>query len=156
MSDMIVSPYDSRIVRTACKVMIPFIQVFALYVLFHGHESPGGGFQGGAILGASIVLARFTQEPSLSRRFLPGSAAIRLGAVGVMIYGLCGVLPLLFGSQFLNYGAVPVPGLSAAWVRHYGILGVEIGVAIGVAGVMVSIFDDLAPTPPPEESVQEA
>ena len=57
-----IDAYDSVVVRTACKLLAPFVQVFALYVLFHGHESPGGGFQGGAILGASVILLRFTQE----------------------------------------------------------------------------------------------
>ena len=54
------------VVSTTCRVLIPFAQVFALYVLFHGHESPGGGFQGGAILGATIILARFTTPRSVS------------------------------------------------------------------------------------------
>jgi multicomponent Na+:H+ antiporter subunit B len=40
-----IQPYDSLIVRTVCKILIPFAQVFALYVLVHGHESPGGGSQ---------------------------------------------------------------------------------------------------------------
>lgn len=142
-----IDPYDSVVVRTSCKVLVPFAQVFALYVLFHGHESPGGGFQGGAILGASIILLRFTQVRSLSARYLPGSLALQLGAAGVLIYGSFGLLPMLWGGNFLDYGRIPFPGVSVAEARALGILGVEIGVCSGVAGVMVSIFDDLAPTP---------
>jgi len=144
-----IDPYDSVVVSTTCRVLIPFAQVFALYVLFHGHESPGGGFQGGAILGATIILARFTTPRSVSSRYLPGEWAIRAGALGVLIYGLVGLLPVLFGGTFLDYGRIPVPWLATAQIRAYGILGVEIGVAVGVAGVMVSIFDDLAPNPAP-------
>jgi len=147
-----IAAYDSVIVRTACKILIPFTQVFALYVLFHGHESPGGGFQGGAILGASLILMRFTQTRELSRRYAPGSTGVRMGALGVLIYGTVGAVPLLLGHPFLDYGALPVPGLPASELRALGILGVEIGVAIAVAGVMVSIFDDLAPSPPGEGS----
>lgn len=142
-----ITEYESLIVRTACKLLVPFVQLFAIYVLIHGHESPGGGFQSGAILGASVILLRFTQAPRLSSRFLPGQFAIQAGAFGVLIYLLAGLLPLIWGGNLLDYGAVPVPGMSKAEVRHLGILVIEIGVATGVAGVMISIFDDLAPQP---------
>jgi multicomponent Na+:H+ antiporter subunit B len=142
-----IAAYDSLVVRVACKMLVPFVQVFALYVLFHGHESPGGGFQGGAILGASIILTRFTQERQISRRFLPGDLAIRLGALGVLIYAAVGLVPVILGGQFLNYGLLPL-AVPAAESRFWGILGVEIGVCVGVTAVMVSIFDDLAPQPP--------
>ncbi len=49
------TPYD-LIIKTVCRLLIPFVQLFALYVIAHGHHSPGGGFQGGVILGASIIL----------------------------------------------------------------------------------------------------
>ena len=39
-------PYDF-IIKTTSRLLIPFIQLFALYVIAHGHHSPGGGFQGG-------------------------------------------------------------------------------------------------------------
>lgn len=142
-----INSYDSVVVRITCKVMIPFIQVFGLYVLFHGHESPGGGFQGGAILGASIILTRFTQGRNISRRFLPESRALRLGATGVFIYAAVGLLPLLWGAPFLDYGSVPLLGIAPPEVRALGILAVEIGVGLGVCGAIVSIFDDLAPRP---------
>ncbi len=103
-----ITPYDSVIVRTACKVLVPFAQVFALYVLFHGHESPGGGFQGGAILGASIILTRFTQSRRLARRYAPGSVAVRLGADGVLIYYAVGAVPFLFVGSFLYYRYLPL------------------------------------------------
>jgi multicomponent Na+:H+ antiporter subunit B len=142
-----IQPYDSLIVRTVCKILIPFMQVFALYVLIHGHESPGGGFQGGAIFAASIILNRFTRGREIAPRYLPGSWALRAGAIGVMIYGGVGLLAMLFGGEFLDYGHLPLPGMAAAERRHLGILFVEIGVALAVTGILVSIFDDLAPAP---------
>lgn len=142
-----IQPYDSLIVRTVCKILIPFAQVFALYVLVHGHESPGGGFQGGAIFGASIILNRFTRGREMHPRYLPGSWALRAGAIGVMIYGGVGLVAMLFGGQFLNYAHLPLLGMAAADRRAMGILFVETGVALAVTGIMVSIFDDLAPDP---------
>lgn len=140
-----ISRFDSLVVRTAAKVLVPFIQVFALYVVFHGAKSPGGGFQGGAILGASIILTRLTAAPEISLRYLPGLWALRLGGVGVLIYALVGLLPLFAGRPFLDYGALPIPAAHTNEVRALGIEAVEVGVALAVASVMVSIFDDLAP-----------
>jgi len=45
------TPHD-LIIKTMCRLIVPFIQLFALYVIAHGHHSPGGGIQGGVILGA--------------------------------------------------------------------------------------------------------
>jgi len=140
-----ISRFDSVVVRTAAKILVPFIQVFALYVVFHGAKSPGGGFQGGAMLAASIILTRFTAAPEISLRYLPDLWALRLGGVGVLIYAVVGLLPLLWGAPFLDYGALPIPGVHANEVRALGIEAVEVGVALAVAGIMVSIFDDLAP-----------
>ncbi len=139
------SGYDSVVVRTATKVLVPFIQVFALYVVFHGAKSPGGGFQGGAILAASIILIRLTAAPAVSLRYLPDLWALRLGAVGVMIYAGVGLLPLLWRAPFLDYGAVPIATLAVNEVRALSIEAVEVGVALAVCGIMVSIFDNLAP-----------
>lgn len=139
-----IQAYDSVIVRTVAKLLVPFIQVFALYVVFHGAKSPGGGFQGGAILAASLILLRLTVGPGISKHYLPGTNALRLGAVGVLIYGAVGLVPMALGSAFLDYGALPVPLASAA--RHaLGIELVEVGVALAVCCIMLSIFDNLAP-----------
>lgn len=146
-----IPPYDSVTVRTVVKTLVPFIQVFGLYVVFHGATSPGGGFQGGAILAASLILTRLTAGPGVSVGYLPGLGALRLGAVGVLIYAGVGYLPLIWGAPFLDYGAVPlpIPEGHAAEVRALGIEAVEVGVAVAVCSVMLSIFDDLAPAQRP-------
>ncbi len=144
-----IPPYDSVTVRTVAKILIPLIQVFALYVVFHGAKSPGGGFQGGAILGASLILARLTAGPGVSVHYLPGTSALRLGAVGVLIYGVVGLLSLFGGAAFLDYSALPLPGAHEDELHAIGIEAVEVGVAVAVACVMLSIFDDLAPTERP-------
>ena len=44
------------VLRIVAKLLIPLILLFALYVQFHGDFGPGGGFQGGVILGAAFIL----------------------------------------------------------------------------------------------------
>ena len=48
--------YQDPIIRTVCKFVIPIILVFGVYILLNGHLSPGGGFSGGAILAAGLML----------------------------------------------------------------------------------------------------
>jgi multicomponent Na+:H+ antiporter subunit B len=60
-------------------------------------------------------------------------------SVGVMIFALIGMLPLVWGEELLSYGALPISSDPAE--RHsLGILLVELGVTIGVAGGMIAIF----------------
>ena len=46
----------SKIVRTTADLLFPFIMVFGFYVVLHGHLTPGGGFQGGAVIATGFVL----------------------------------------------------------------------------------------------------
>ncbi len=55
-------PHQALIVKTICRLLVPFMQLFALYVIAHGHHSPGGGFQGGVILGASFILLAISYD----------------------------------------------------------------------------------------------
>lgn len=47
----------SLIVRTMTRTLYPFIIVFGIYLVVHGHLTPGGGFQGGAVVASAIALA---------------------------------------------------------------------------------------------------
>jgi multicomponent Na+:H+ antiporter subunit B len=49
----VIGGYDSLVVRFAARVQAPLLQLYGIYVLLHGHYSPGGGFQAGAALAAS-------------------------------------------------------------------------------------------------------
>lgn len=139
--------YLDIIAEIASIIMVPFIFLFALYVLFFGHHSPGGGFQAGAIMAAAVILLRMTLGREVTRKKFPPRAALILGAIGVMIYATTGLVCMFAGSNFLDYGALPIPCVSEAGRRYLGILFVEIGVGLGVFGVMVSIFDSLSKEP---------
>ena len=139
-----IQEHDSVIVRTVVRALVPFIQLFALYVVFHGHYSPGGGFQGGVILAATyILIALALGRAELDRRVREG-VVLLLSAVGVLIFTLAGVLGPLRGAALLDYAILPVPGVAGPPVRGLGILVIEIGVAFGVAGALTVIFCRLA------------
>ncbi len=46
----------SKIVRTVANQLILFILIFGLYIIAHGHLTPGGGFQGGAVVVSGVVM----------------------------------------------------------------------------------------------------
>ncbi len=133
----------SPIVVLSSRLLVPFIQLFALYVIFHGHYSPGGGFQGGTMLAASIILMRLavgTHAGELQFRRTWGS---KLGAAGLAIYASIGLFVMILEGNYLDYKFLPLPWLSEAEIRAMGILIIEIGVAIAVMATLVSIYDDL-------------
>ena len=133
------------IIVTTCRLLIPIIQLFAFYVVAHGHYSPGGGFQGGVILGASFILYAIGHDLSEALRMFPERRAVLLANSGVLLYAGIGSLCLLFGANFLDYGALSgiLPG-SQAEARSLSILGVEIGVALTVSAVMFTIYCNLS------------
>jgi multicomponent Na+:H+ antiporter subunit B len=53
---------DTSIIAIMTGVLYPFIILFGLYVIVNGHNTPGGGFQGGAIL-ATLFIGRFIVNP---------------------------------------------------------------------------------------------
>lgn len=137
-------PYD-LIIRTACRLVIPFIQLFALYVVAHGHHSPGGGFQGGVIFGAAIILFALSHNLRTTLQAMPEKRTNLLAGTGVLIYVGTGALCLLLGGQFLDYAALAgLLGVDPVMARSHGILIVEIGVAVAVMAVMVSLYYNLA------------
>ena len=137
-------PHDV-IIKTTCRVIIPFIQIFALYVIAHGHHSPGGGFQGGVILGASVILFAISHNLRSSLKRINEKLAIFFCALGVFIYAATGAICILLGANYLDYSALSqILGVDPVSARSWGILFVEIGVGVAVMAVMVTLYYNLA------------
>lgn len=133
----------SPIVRFACRSIARIIQVFGVYVIAHGHYSPGGGFQGGAFLAAAVILLRFGEGNLGSQRDMPSRGTLLLGSIGVIIYGAIGLVTLLTGGSFLDYDTFPLPGMEAPYRHYWAILLIEAGVGLAVMATLVGIFDRL-------------
>lgn len=136
---------DDLIIKTTCRMIIPFIQLFALYVISHGHHSPGGGFQGGVILGASIILFAISTDLRTSISRMSEKLGAFLSATGVFIYAGTGALCLFLGANFLDYSILSsVLNVDPVMARSHGILIVEIGVGLAVMAVMIWIYYNLS------------
>ena len=121
----------SKIVRTITSIAFPFAMIYGLYVIAHGHLTPGGGFQGGAIVASTCVMilvafgSKWTLDKIKEKRL---SVFESIGAVAFI--GLA-FLGLIFGAVFFNnflvgneylFGVIPVVGSGLADINTAGIL----------------------------------
>lgn len=140
-----IGPHSSPVMRVIGALVTPFVLMFGIYVTAHGHYGPGGGFAGGVIMAVAVVVVRMVLPTAISHRLFPPGLALWLMIGGVGLFMAIGVVTLLVNGQFLDYNAIDLP-LESARERYYGILGVEVGVALAVMGAMVSIVDLLGAT----------
>ena len=133
--------FGTIVLDISFRVIVPFIMLYGVYVLIHGEDSPGGGFQAGALFGIAVVLSRLVhgEEAILN---ISGDTALILAGIGTAIYGAVGVVTLLFGGNFLEYGTLPL-NISEPGRHALGILGIELGVTICVMSTIIVIFDAL-------------
>ena len=136
---------ESLIIQTSVRLMVPFIQLFGLYVIVHGHYSPGGGFQGGVTLGASFILLALAYDLRTSLRYFSEKVNGLLANAGVLIFTGVGLICALLGGLFLDYSALEaiIPLGPIEW-RSMGIFLVEVGVGLAVMSIMISLYWDLA------------
>ena len=114
----------SNAVRVVGLALVGPVVLFGIYVVAHGHLSPGGGFQGGVVLATGALLVYLSGEFVTLRRVSPEiltDAAESTGAAGYVAVGLLGlaagatflenVLPLGQPGQLLSAGTIPVLNL---------------------------------------------
>lgn len=123
--------------RIATKLILPFIVLFALYVQFHGESSPGGGFQAGVITAAAVILVSITFGQTVAKKIAPWGLIERMIPLGVLIFAGTGVVSLFNGANYLDYSVLAHDSVQG---HEYGIIIVEIGVLITVAGTMIALF----------------
>ena len=128
---------EKTLMRVVAKLLIPLIVLFAFYVQFHGDFGPGGGFQAGVILAVAFILYALIFGVRVARRVIPAAVSRNLLALGVLIYGGTGVVTMLMGGEFLDYNVL---ASTVHGGQHLGILVVEFGVGMTVAGAMITIF----------------
>jgi multicomponent Na+:H+ antiporter subunit B len=139
-----IQAHESVIVRTMSRLLIPLIQLFALYILLFGQYGPGGGFVGGVMLGTSLILGILVLGPE-SAPCLLAKKVIHGDGVGLIIFAGVGGLCLIGGGEFLNYSNLRIPWVDTDSHRRYlGILLTQLGVAVDIAVTAISIVISLS------------
>jgi len=140
-------PYDdtyteSQVIMTAVKIIAPFTLTYGLFMTFHGGGAPGGGFQGGTIVGVTVLMLAFAFGIEPTRQWLRNSFLVALITGGVVIFGAIGLGMIALGGNFLEfYQLKEVFHIKPKW----GLEAIEIaGISLIVSGVIISLFFSMA------------
>jgi multicomponent Na+:H+ antiporter subunit B len=100
----------SLILSAAARVVFPLLLLFSVFLLFRGHNEPGGGFVGGLVAATAYALLALTGGVEASRRFLPASPQLLVGT-GLLTALTAGVIGLVAGRPFMTglWGGMPLP-----------------------------------------------
>jgi energy-converting hydrogenase B subunit I len=139
----------SKIVKTIANITFPFIMIFGLYVIAHGHLTPGGGFQGGAVVAsglALILVAYGSKWVSTKVKEHDLSLLESVGALGFITVAFLGIFfggvffsNFLAGTNFL-FGGIPLAG--AADINTGGtlpLMNFAVGLKV-IAGLFAIVF----------------
>ncbi|KPL03397.1 MAG: cation:proton antiporter [Planctomycetes bacterium SM23_65] len=128
----------SLVLFTGCRFLFPLILLFGTYVFVHGHLTPGGGFQGGAVIASAFLLVYLgCRERRLNERALGVTESVSgvvFVVVGLIGLAFCGAFLLDFlprGTAYLLFSAGIIPVLYLA-------IGFKVGSELG------AIIDKLA------------
>ena len=110
--------YDSTLLKIGTKVLFPLIVLFGLYIIAHGHLSPGGGFQGGVIIASGFLLMFLAYGDSYDLdhkvlslfEALSGAGFVLVGILSVLAGGLflSNMLPLGILGRLFSAGILPI------------------------------------------------
>jgi len=121
------------IVKTITRLTIGLILLFGIYIILHGHLSPGGGFAGGVIVALSFVhlMLAFGKDAAITK--ISQNLASNLESIGAIMFLSVALLGFLGGSFFLNVlgkgspfklfsaGTIPLSNIS---------IGIKVGVGL--------------------------
>ncbi|MDD3712865.1 MAG: MnhB domain-containing protein [Candidatus Izemoplasmatales bacterium] len=130
------------IIKNITRIVIPFAQIYGIFVILNGHVSPGGGFAGGAIIGTSLILYTLVFGREKGRKKFSHKASEIAETGGILIYVIVGLIGLVVAGRFLtNLGAGFPEGVIGNIISGGMIPILMIGIGIKVASTMISLFN---------------
>lgn len=137
-SDRIYEPKNDVILQTVAKFLVPIIIVFGIYVILNGHLSPGGGFSGGAIIGAGLILYLNAFGFKKTERFFTEKTYKWISFFALTTYCLCKAYSFYCGANHLD-SHIPL-GTAGAILSSGLILILNICVGLVVACTMYTFY----------------
>lgn len=136
--DSYYEPKNDVILQTITKVLVPIIFIFGIYVILNGHLSPGGGFSGGAIIGAGLILYLNAFGFQKIERFFTEKTYKWVSFGSLTFYCLAKSYSFYTGAHHLESG-IPL-GKAGAIISSGLILPLNICVGLVVACTMYAFF----------------
>jgi len=131
---------SSLILSVGCRFFFPFILMFGAYIFLHGHLTPGGGFQGGAVIASGFLLIYL----GCPGKRINKNSIKTVESIGGLIFVIIGFLGLAFGGYFLgNFFPKGLPNtlLSAGIIP---LIYIAIGFKVGaeLAGIIDALIGE--------------
>ncbi len=132
---------NDLIVKTVTKLIMPFIQLYGIYVILHGHLSPGGAFAGGAIMGASYILYTLAFGIHEGHKKAPHEITSKIESGGILFFIGLGLVGIVSGGFFLeNLSAGFPPGVVGTLLSGGLIPLATFAIGMKVASTIVTLF----------------
>ncbi len=131
-------PNSDSILQMCAKILFPAIMIFGIYILLNGHLSPGGGFSGGAIMGAGLILYVNAFGYKKTRRFFTEKIYRIVTVCALSFYCLAKSYSFFTGANHLE-SHIPL-GMPGAILSSGLILPLNICVGLVVACTMYAFY----------------
>lgn len=138
MRDERFEPVSDTILQASAKIVVPAIMLFGIYILVNGHLSPGGGFSGGAIMGAGLILHVNAFGYKKTQRFFNEKTYKRVTVGALSFYCIAKSYSFFTGANHIPSG-IPL-GTPGAIISSGLILPLNICVGLVVACTMYAFY----------------
>ena len=130
------------IIKNMTKIVIPFAQVYGIFIILNGHISPGGGFAGGAIIGTTLILYTLVFGREKGKKKFSHKTSEIAESGGILFFVFIGIIGIFAGGYFLtNLEAGFFEGEIGQILSGGFIPLLMIGIGIKVASTMISLFN---------------
>lgn len=129
----------SEILHSASQVLTPIIMLVGIYIFINGHLTPGGGFQGGAVI-ASAVLLMMMSNPKLH---INHNIIHFVESISGLVFVMMGVLGILIGGGFLD-NSIMALGTFGTLLSAGAIPVIYIAVGLKVGAELSNIISTMA------------
>lgn len=130
----------SLILSMGVRLVFHTALLFSLFLLFAGHNSPGGGFSGGLVAGAAFVLRSMSGERGELRRMDRVPPEMLLG-IGLLLACITGITAMVAGGDFLESGEIDLHPALLDDVHLNSVLAFDAGVYLVVLGLVMAVLD---------------
>ena len=137
-NDRIHEPKNDVILQTVAKILVPPIMIFGIYVILAGHLGPGGGFSGGAVIGAGLILYLNAFGFEKTERFFTAKTYRCMSFCALACYSLAKSYSFFTGANHIE-SVIPL-GTPGAILSSGLILILNICVGVVVAGTMYTFY----------------
>lgn len=131
-------PHNDRILQGSAMILTPIVFLFGIYIILNGHLSPGGGFSGGAIISAGLILYLDAFGFAKAGRFFTYKTFTWVSFFSLMFYGLAKTYSFYCGANGLDSG-IPL-GIPGAIFSSGLIMPLNIAVGMVVACTMYIFY----------------